>query len=817
MGGDTLSTLYEWFQGEFPTTIIFYFLIFLGAFVFFTFILALVLIKRKGYRLDMDSVLRGTEELLRGNFSWIIEARSRGPLFKIASNINQLASDFRVRTSEMEGVRDHYHNLVESLQDCALVSTNLEWDITSFNRAAINLFGWNQEEIKGRSVSILFSETSWLALLPAIAKKELKLGTHKYKSELRRKNGDLFTGLASIDPFISRSGNVIGYLIAIRKASEDIKLERELKDSEEMYRSLVEALGEGVFILQEEKIVYANNTLSTMLHLGREELIGQRFKDFIASEDLLLAIDVFKELEKDQGKTKRIHLRIHDSTGFTTMEVFLTATAISYKGKIAIISSITDVTETKQIERDIKRNESRLDATLDSVSEGLMMANYEKHGPVIVLANKSFEKIFDIEIATVIGKPLDFIHKKISKFFKNESEFIAKLNEWLKNKDRVESILLETIGLDINILECFTAPVYERGDYISGRVFSFRDVTGQKAFEKKLTENVQELESSKEALEKAYRKLNTVNEELQIRTNQLDKLNQDLRTLDEMKTKLLTNVSHELQTPLVSIKGYTEMILKGKLGAITEEQERGLQISLKNIERLINMIDNLLSFSQMEKEPEKLKRETFPIWELIDESIELVREKMEARHISITTQYLTDELLVEADREKISQVFINLLSNAIKFNKHGGKVSVMVRKDGPRYLLVDVKDTGIGIPQEHLTRIFDRFFRVEAPSKKMEGTGIGLSIVKDILKIHKCEIEVQSKIGEGSTFSFTLPAAASSRNQESQNLFIQHKKGKHGEESLNIKQKSSQDNNASSKEGVIKIKIIKKSPRDESL
>lgn len=817
MKGDILSTLYEWFQGEFPSTILFASLAILGAFVFVTFILALILIKRKGRRFDMDSILRGTEELLRGNFSWRIAARSRGSLFKIASNINQLASDFRVRTSEVEGVRDHYRNLVESLQDYALISTNQDWEITSFNSAAISLFGWNQEDIRGKSISILFSETFWLGLLPAIAKKELKIGTRKYQSEFRKKSGELFAGYASIYPLKSKSGESRGYVITIKEASEEMRLEQELKESEERYRSLVEALAEGVFILQEEKIVYANKTLCNMLHITREELVGRRFKDFILTEDLIFVVSTLRELEKTQRKAERLFLQICDSTKSTNMEVLLMASSIPYQGKPAIIASVMDVTETKRIEREIKRNESRLDATLDSVSEGLMMVHYTLQGPIIVLANKSFKNFFGIDPEKIIGASLESVQKKISVFFQDESDFLLKSGEWLKYQDKKESFVFETKGLEEKIIECFSAPVYEKEGLITGRVFSFRDVTGQKEFEGRLKENVQDLQKSKEALEKSYRELNMVNQELQRRTKQLDQINQDLRTLDEMKTKLLTNVSHELQTPLVSIKGYTEMILKGKLGTITEEQERGLQISLRNIERLINMIDSLLNFSRIEKAEDHLHLETFPIWELIDESIELVRENMEARHISITTQYQTDELSVQADRERMAQVFINLLSNAIKFNKQGGKVSVTVRKASPEQLLVDISDTGIGIPEEHLDKIFERFFRAEDPSKKIKGTGVGLSIVKDILTMHQCKIDVHSKIGEGSIFSFTLPSAKASRKPEGQNHFIQDDKKDSQEKLLHFQQETSKSSRVDREEGVIKIKIIKKLPQNKSL
>ncbi len=242
---------------------------------------------------------------------------------------------------------------------------------------------------------------------------------------------------------------------------------------------------------------------------------------------------------------------------------------------------------------------------------------------------------------------------------------------------------------------------------------------------------------------------------------EVEKANQELRTLDEMKSNLLANVSHELQTPLVSIKGYTDMILKGRLGAITEEQRKGLEVSLRNIDRLIGMINNLLSFSRLEREMAGMTLTTFALPELIEEAIELVRDGASQRRISLTSRYQTDDLEIKADREKIGQVFTNLLGNAVKYNRDGGQVQIDVRKGRRGYLLVDVRDTGIGIPRESIDKIFDRFYRApgEGPATA-PGTGLGLSIVRDVLRMHGCIVKVDSTLGEGTVFTFTLPLAS---------------------------------------------------------
>ena len=295
-------------------------------------------------------------------------------------------------------------------------------------------------------------------------------------------------------------------------------------------------------------------------------------------------------------------------------------------------------------------------------------------------------------------------------------------------------------------------------------IVTSRDVTRRVDGERELRGTIEELSRAKAEIEAAHRGLASAQKELAERNEQLTQLNAELRSLDEMKSSLLANVSHELHTPLVSIKGYTEMILKRRLGPLTPEQERGLGVALKNIDRLIEMIDNLLSFSRIEKGDTQLHLEDVPLWQIVDEAIEMVGERMRRKNLSVTTEYETDELVVRGDRVKIGQVLVNLLTNAVKFNTEGGRITLTARKGGGGFLEVDVADTGVGIPQEALEKIFERFYQVDStPRRKYEGTGIGLSIVRDILRLHGCTIGVTSQVGRGSVFTFTLPL---SRDQQ---------------------------------------------------
>ncbi len=237
----------------------------------------------------------------------------------------------------------------------------------------------------------------------------------------------------------------------------------------------------------------------------------------------------------------------------------------------------------------------------------------------------------------------------------------------------------------------------------------------------------------------------------------LHQANEELKTLDEMKTNLLSNVSHELRTPLVAVMGYTDMIANGKAGPVTDTQKEYLGISLRNIDRLVTLIENLLDFSRLNRGAETLVFDTIDLCDCARGSYDLMQPVAEAREIRMVFEAPGEPVLIEGDKGKLGQVFNNLLSNAIKFNHSGGNVTIHIEvRDGVAH--VAVSDTGIGIPEEARDKVFTRFYQFDSSStRKYGGTGIGLAIAQDIVRLHGSRIVVASSLNEGSTFSFSLP------------------------------------------------------------
>jgi PAS domain S-box-containing protein len=236
---------------------------------------------------------------------------------------------------------------------------------------------------------------------------------------------------------------------------------------------------------------------------------------------------------------------------------------------------------------------------------------------------------------------------------------------------------------------------------------------------------------------------------------ELSTLNARLQEVERMRAEFLAMVSHDLHTPLTAIKGSLDVLLHEGLGI--ELSRELLGIAQKNTDRLFRMVSDILDLARIEAGRFEIRREPFEIVVGLRGALERLRRLVEDKGIVLTLQAPEGLPQVLADGVRMDQVFTNLLGNALKFTPHGGSISVGVR-ELPTEFLVEIRDSGMGVPPEHLDRIFDRFYRVPSPAGgKVEGSGLGLSICKAIVEEHGGRIWVESVVGQGSTFSFTLP------------------------------------------------------------
>ncbi|MFZ5944909.1 MAG: two-component system histidine kinase PnpS [Bacillota bacterium] len=229
-----------------------------------------------------------------------------------------------------------------------------------------------------------------------------------------------------------------------------------------------------------------------------------------------------------------------------------------------------------------------------------------------------------------------------------------------------------------------------------------------------------------------------------------------LRHLEKMKTDFVANASHELRTPVASIKGFAETLLDGALED-REVAERFIRIINNEAERLTMLINDLLDLSRIESKSTAIEKSPTDIKQLLRESIEYLSSQAQEKGIAVSLEENEQLPPLWANQEMLRRAFLNLIDNGIKYTHQGGQIKIGAHKE-KGHLLVRFSDSGVGIPKEDLPRIFERFFRVDkARSQDIKGTGLGLSIVKHIIEQHRGSIHVQSELGKGTNFTITLP------------------------------------------------------------
>ena len=232
-------------------------------------------------------------------------------------------------------------------------------------------------------------------------------------------------------------------------------------------------------------------------------------------------------------------------------------------------------------------------------------------------------------------------------------------------------------------------------------------------------------------------------------------MSEKIESLDQARNQFVSNASHELKTPLATMKILIESLI------YQPEMETGLRTEFlsdinREIDRLSSIVTDLLTLVRMDVKDVKLSRENMSLAELVKDTEHLLKPMAEKRHQTLVLS-LQDECDMYADRTKLQQVVYNLMENAFKYTQDGGKVTVTLQKSG-RDAVLKVKDNGPGIAAEHLPHIFDRFYRVDkARSREAGGTGLGLAIVHQLVMLHGGEIHVESEVGKGTTFTVELP------------------------------------------------------------
>lgn len=258
-----------------------------------------------------------------------------------------------------------------------------------------------------------------------------------------------------------------------------------------------------------------------------------------------------------------------------------------------------------------------------------------------------------------------------------------------------------------------------------------------------------------ELFEQIYRTKEELENKIKNRTKELAASLKNVETISKTKSDFISSVSHELRTPLTSVKGFSWLLADEKFGKLPDEAKKRLNKIVENVDKLMDIVNTLLDISRIESGKMKINIIPHDCAFLIKSVAEFFEPQSQSKNITITLD-IPESLPVYMDKNLIERVLINLLNNALKFTPEKGKIKISCQDKGQKAIIA-VADTGYGISEEDLEKVFQEFYRVkDMEQKAIKGSGLGLSLVKKIIDSHKGKVWVESKLGEGTVFSFTL-------------------------------------------------------------
>ncbi len=532
-----------------------------------------------------------------------------------------------------------------------------------------------------------------------------------------------------------------------QEMTEARKVEEAVRKSQENFETLVNSI-EGIvweYDIRSSRFVFVSQQTEKILGYAAEIWLSDPafWQDHIHGGDRENVLRFRAEVARTQ-RAATAEYRMITAEG-QTLWIRDMVTVVSNNGDVNKLRGVmVDITDAKQGEEALSQERNFVSTVLDTASA--MVIILDKEGRVERF-NRACEHITGYSSAEVVNKPFWTL------FSEQEAQKVKKIITCLLAGQfpiNYESSWVSKTGSQ-QVIAWSSTVLLNKSGHVVHMVATGIDITKRKEIEQKLQEVVKDLARSNSDLDRFARELQEANERL--------------KKLDELKSHFISAASHELKTPLTSVKGYVEMVLNGEAGFVNDEQKEYLGYVKESTDRLHRLVRELLDISKIESGQAKMKRDHVDLRILIKEEAALFKAQAQEKGISLVTSIDPALNMIYCDEDKIKEVFDNLLSNAIKYTRPEGKITVFGRNH-EKGVQVGVQDTGIGIRKEDQMRIFDPFQNIEKSggSEKEESTGLGLTLVKRIVEAHSGKITVQSEENKGAVFTVILPPDMENRN-----------------------------------------------------
>jgi PAS domain S-box-containing protein len=655
-------------------------------------------------------------------------------------------------------------NLLYNVSD-AIISTDLDHRILTWNKAAERIYGWAAVDVIGKTTVDVFGMAYPNHDRDMVEQALEEDGHWQGEIMLRHRNSTPLTVTSAISQIRGDFGKPTGYVIVHHDISQRKRMEENLRQAHEEQerrvevrtaelqkinsrlqqeiteRSRAEREADRIYALSVDMlgIMDYNGTLIKLnpawertIGYTEGELLGESLYDLIHPEDREAAIARIQRFEDEDALLVNFDYRFICKDG---REIWLAWNAVPHLEDDLIYFVARDITERKHMDVELRlRNQA-----IESNDSAISIADATQPDLPLVYVNPAFKQITGYDEKSIIGRNCRFLQGD-----DRDQPNLEIIREAIRERKSC-AVVLRNYRADGEMFwnELRLAPIFDVDDNLTHFVGISTDISERVIAEKRI-------KSQNEALIQANHQLALAQRQAEAAT--------------QLKSEFLATMSHELRTPLNAIIGYTEIQLAGMTGPLNEEQSEYQARVLTNAEHLLSLINDVLDLSKIEAGRVELVRKPFNLRKLLLEIVRQTEGLIEEDTLNF--EYTIDDRLPDimiGDPDRIKQIAINLLSNAIKFT-HEGNVRMSARKHGRDTWTLIVKDTGIGIPVHQQETIFEEFRQADGTSQRQyRGTGLGLSIVKKLALLMGGNIRLESEVGTGTTFTVFLPLSLRSR------------------------------------------------------